>query len=674
MKSGLFLAAFAVMLLGLGGGRCAALAPAALSPVIDLSSHEGPLSRFDAKEAFAPLALPGPVNRYRAGDGSPGPDYWQNRADYAISVRLDPASKVLSGAEVITYTNNSPDRLASLWLQLDQNTYRRDARAAIAREWRSSQFTEGYSIEDVAVESGGSWSQARFVVTDTRLQIQLVHAIEPKGGHLKIKIAYHFTVPGVFGGRTAWVDTKNGPIFDIAQWYPRMAVYDDVRGWDTLPYIAQEFYLEYGDFDYAVTAPANMIVIGTGDLINPEQVLTPEQRRRLTIAGASDATVTIRSPQEVLAPAGVTGERTWRYRMKNTRDVAFSASPAFVWDAARINLSGGRTALAESVYPVESAGSAAWGRATEYMKDSVERFSKRWFTYPYPTAIGVAGGASGMEYPGMAFNGIKDEGKALFWITAHEIGHTWFPMVVGFDERRDAWMDEGFNTFIDTFESDEFQGGVYGPKRDSEFAPGPGEPADQIVHVLKDPDAPPILTRADSVIEKYRHPVTYFKSALGLVLLREVILGPERFDPAFRKFIADWAFKHPKPSDFFRAMESEGGEDLSWWWRGWYLNNWSLDLAVLNVTYVTDDPAKGANVSIQTLDKLVLPAVLEIRYVTGPDVRVNVPVEAWMHSSKVVVRLPGGAAIKEVIVDPDHRLPDSDRTNNTFVVGSRGPL
>ncbi|MGC1303166.1 MAG: hypothetical protein WA840_12415 [Caulobacteraceae bacterium] len=239
-------------------------------------------------------------------------------------------------------------------------------------------------------------------------------------------------------------------------------------------------------------------------------------------------------------------------------------------------------------------------------------------------------------------------------------------MTVGFDERRDAWMDEGFNTFIDTFESDEFKGGVYGPKRDSEYAPGGGNPADGILSVLADPDAPPILSRADTIPEKYRHPVTYFKSAYGLTLLRNEILGPERFDPAFRKFIADWSFKHPKPSDFFRAMESEGGEDLSWWWRGWYLNNWRLDLAVTDVAYIDGDPAKGARIAVEARDKLVLPTVLEVRYDDGSVQRLPLPVETWIERGKTVLTLPGGRRIVSATIDPDHRLPDSDRSNNVF--------
>jgi hypothetical protein len=653
---------FAVLSLSLGASAlpAAAAAPTAYNP----------------QEAFAPLTLPQPVNRYRSGDGAPGPDYWQNRADYDIQARLDPKAKTLSATEVITYANNSPGALPSLWVQLDQNIYRKDSRASVIgggdRGQAAGEHTDGYVLEQVEVDQGAGWTKADYLVSDTRMNVRLGQPLKG-GGKLRLRIVYHYTVPGLFGGRTSWVDSKNGPIFDIAQWFPRMAVYDDVRGWDTLPYIAQEFYLEYGDIDYAVTVPSDMMVMGTGELTNPAEVLTPEQQRRLAAARTSDATVMIRTPQEVARETALpppAGEKTWRYHMASTRDVAFSASRGFIWDAARINLPGGKTALAESVYPAESQGAAAWGRSTEYLKDAVEHFSQRWFPYPYPTAVNVAGGSEGMEYPGMAFDGIEDKGKELFWITAHEIGHTWFPMTVGSNERRDAWIDEGFNTFIDTFESDEFKGGVYGPKRDSEFAPGGGNPADEIQSVLKDPDAPVIMTRADAISEKYRHPVTYFKSALGLRLLRDVILGPDRFDPAFRKYIADWAFKHPTPSDFFRAMSSEAGEDLDWWWRGWYFNNWNLDLAVANVAYVDGDPAKGANVTVESRDKLVMPSVLEVRYQDGRKLRLNLPVESFILHASTTVAVPGGK-IAEVVLDPDHVLPDEDRSNNTFDMAGR---
>jgi hypothetical protein len=621
---------------------------------------------YDPLQTFAPLSLPGSVNRYRSANGAPGPDYWQNRADYEIHATLDPRSRTIAAEVTITYANNSPDTLESLWLQLDQNIYRRDARASASSEWRRDQFTDGYAIDAVEVDRDGRVSSAPHLVSDTRMKVSLEDPL-PHGGRLNLKIRYHYTVPGMFGGRTAWVATPDGDIFDIAQWYPRMAVYDDVRGWDTAPYLGQEFYLEYGDIDYFVTVPSDRVIGGSGELVNADEVLTPLQRRRLAQAQSSDRTVVIRGPAEIGAEQGPQGASTWHFHMHDTRDVAFSASRAFIWDAARINLPQGRTALAMSFYPKLSAGDAAWGRSTEYLKDAVEHFSNRWFPYPYPTAVNIAGGASGMEYPGLAFDGIDDKGKALFWITAHEIGHTWFPMTVGFDERRDAWMDEGFNTFIDVYESDDFEGGVYGPKRDSEFAPGGGNPVDDILPVLADPAAPAIVSRADTVLEKYRHPVTYFKTALGLKLLREQILGPERFDPAFRKFIRDWAYRHPKPSDFFRAMESEGGEDLSWFWRGWFLNNWTLDLAVTDVAYVEGDPGKGAKITVANLDRMVMPSTLEVRYADGAEERIALPAETWILRGSTTLSPVRKGPIASVTIDPDHLLPDKDRKNNVFI-------
>ncbi|WP_010184663.1 M1 family metallopeptidase [Sphingomonas sp. PAMC 26605] len=627
---------------------------------------------FDPKVAFAAQPLPDDVNVYRSSNGAPGPGYWQNRVDYAITARIDAAAKTLTATETVDYTNNSPDALPSLWMQLDQNIYRADSRAATIGGGRKGRaagaHSDGYVIASVEVLRGKAWVTIPFVVSDTRMNVRLDQPLKGGGTKLKVRIVYRYSIPGVWGGRTSWLDTPNGTIFDIAQWFPRMAVYDDLRGWDTLPYLGSEFYCEYGDVDYAVTVPADMIVAGGGVLTNAPEVLTPLQRARLAKAAASDATVMIRTPDDVMRdsarPVAKT-EKTWRYHFANTRDVAFSASRAFVWDAARMNLPGGKTALAESVYPVESAGDAGWGRSTEYLKDSVERFSQHWYAYPYPTAWSIAGGSTGMEYPGMAFDGIADKGKALFWITAHEIGHSWYPMVVGSNERRDAWMDEGFNTFIDTFESDEFKGGVFGPKRDSEYAPGGGNPVDEILPLLADKDAPPILSYPDVMGEAYRHSVSYFKTALGLRLLRDVVLGPDRFDPAFRKYTADWAFKHPSPSDFFREMSSESGEDLSWFWRGWFFNNWQLDLAVTSIAYTDGDPAKGASIALESRDKLVMPAVLEVKYADGHATRIKLPVETWMRV-KPVIAAPAGR-IASVMLDPDHLLPDRDRSNNGVV-------
>lgn len=644
--------------------------PAKAQPDGAAISH-GPSVSYDPRLTFAPLVLPDPVNQYRSGNGAPGPAYWQNEADYEMHAELDTQAKTLRNDEVITYTNNSPDILPSLWIHMEQNIYRKDARARVANGMRprrrqtpddeensNGRTSEGFVLDSVEIEQGKERIKADYLIEDTRMQVRLATPMAPKGSTLKLHIRYHYQIPGVWGGRTSWGMSKQGEIYDMAQWYPRMCVYDDLRGWDTLPYIGSEFYLEYGHFDYYLTVPSEMIVAGSGELMNPKDVLTKTELERLDAARKSNKTVIIRSVEEVKDPASrpkAGGTLTWHFHMDHTRDVSWSASPIFVWDAARINLPGGKTSLAESVYPPESTGEEAWSRSTEYVKDTVERFSKQWYPYPWPAAINVAGFSTGMEYPGIVFDGIEDKGKTLFWITAHEIGHDWFPMIVGSNERRNAFMDEGFNTFIDIAESAEFQNGVYGPKRDSEYSAN-GEPADTILKVLDDASAPNILMPADAYTWQLGHPVSYFKGAYGMVLLREQILGKDRFDWAFRKYIRDWAYKHPSPSDFFRAMSSEGGDDLSWFWRGWYMNNWRFDLALTAV--------EGTRITIANKGQLVLPATVEVQYADGAKIRFRVPVESW--ESKAELTWVGEKPIASATIDPDHVLPDDDRSNNSI--------
>ncbi|MGN6154898.1 MAG: M1 family metallopeptidase [Sphingomicrobium sp.] len=636
-----------------------------------LASVAAAPSQYNPRETFAPLDFAPAVNRYRSGSGLPGPDYWQNRADYTINARLDPATHSITGTVRIHYTNNSPDTLDVLWLQLEQNLYKPDSRGNLSLGGRPGSlsvvpkgFTDGMILDSVQATVGGRTAAVQPLVSDTRAQLRLPAPLPP-ASQAEVDITYHYTVPKEpWGGRTGWMDSGNGPIYSIAQWYPRMAVYDDLRGWDTLPYLQQEFYLEYGDFDYSVTVPADYIVAGSGELANAAEVLPPAQQARLAQARQSDKTVMIRSVSEPFGSA--TGTRTWHFTMHDSRDVAFAASPAFNWDAARMNLPGARIGLAESVYPVEAKN---WDRSTEYLKDSVERFSAKWYPFPWPVAVNVAGPAAGMEYPALAFDPIDADPKSLFAVTAHEIGHSWFPMTVGFNERRNAWMDEGINTFIDVYESDEFNHGEFAPKRDGEYAPKGGNPVDEILAVLSDPDAPPIMSRADTIPEKYRHPVTYFKTALGMVLLREQVLGPDRFDPAFRRFIAAWAFKHPTPADFFRAMDSEAGEDLSWFWRGWFYNNWQLDLAVTGIAPFPKDAAfKGSTVTVTSLQKMVMPVTLRVTFADGTKRDVRLPAETWIRQGSTQVPVVSGSPVVRAELDPDHKLPDSNRSNNLFSV------
>ena len=631
------------------------------------------ISNYNPADLFSPMFYPERGNDRHAANGEPGLKYWQNRANYNIKANIDTTSKTLSASEEIDYINNSPDALQFLWLQLDQNTYKKTARSNFETDTppAANQHTDGYQIESVYITNGKVTQKANFIISDTRMQIRLPKALAPNGAHIKLSIKYNYNIPAVFGGRTDYNDTKNGKIYEIAQWFPRMCVYDDSQGWDTLPFLgAGEFYLEYGDIDYQVTVPWDMIVAGSGELLNPAQVLTPTQISRLAAARNSDKTVMIRDVNEVNNPSTRpvhTGTLTWHFRMNNTRDVAFGASKAYVWDAARVNLPGGKKSLAMSVYPVESAGNDAWGRATEYLKKSIEHFSEKWFVYPYPVAINEAGTAGGMEYPGIVFDGINDKGKELYWVTAHEIGHNWFPMIVGSNERRYAFMDEGFNTFIDIYASDAFNNGEYGLKRDGEYAPGGGNPADEIIPTIIDPDAPAIITAADAVPEKYRHQVEYFKPAFGLVLLREQILGNDRFDYAFRNYIHKWAFKHPQPDDFFRSMDNGAGEDLSWFWKGWFYNNLKLDLELVGAEYVDNDPKKGLKVSVVNLEAMAMPFTVEVVLKNGSKQRMQVPVEAWLQNKIATFVVPTTQEVSRVIVDPDAALPDVNRGNNGFL-------
>ncbi|MGZ3873977.1 MAG: M1 family metallopeptidase [Mucilaginibacter sp.] len=632
-------------------------------------------SSYQPSELFSPLFYSEKGNEVHAANGEPGIKYWQNHVNYNIDAVIDTTAKTLTAIEKIFYTNNSPDALQYLWLQMDQNTYKKTARSNFVTAYTPgpNQHTDGYQVESVTISNGKAAAKANFVVTDTRMQIRLPATVAPNGGTISLVIKYKYTIPGNFGGRTDYVDTRNGKIYEIAQWFPRMCVYDDSHGWDTLPFLGSgEFYLEYGDIDYRVTVPADMIVAGSGELVNPTEVLTTQQVSRLDAARKSDKTVMIRDVNEVTNPSSRPAGKstlTWHFKMLNTRDVAFGASKAYVWDAARVNLPGGKKSLAMSVYPVESAGDAAWGRATEYLKKSIEYFSEKWFVYPYPAAVNEAGIAGGMEYPGIVFDGITDKGKELYWVTAHEIGHNWFPMIVGSNERRFGWMDEGFNTFIDIYASDAFNNGEYAPKRDGEYAPDGGNPADEIIPIIRDPDAPSIMTAADAIPEKYRHPLTYFKPAFGLVLLREQILGKDRFDYAFRNYIHKWAYKHPQPDDFFRSIDNGAGEDLSWFWKSWFYNNWALDIALIDAKYADNkDHHKGVQITVANKEQMAMPFTVEIKFKDGSKQRTYFPIETWLQNNTLTFTIPANAEVESVTVDPDNALPDINRKNNTLQV------
>lgn len=618
---------------------------------------------YDQHTAFSPLFYTQNGNEFRSAGGAPGPKYWQNRADYNINVTLDTAKHRINGSVQITYTNNSPDTLSFLWLQLDQNIYRADSRAMATSVVTGGRFinrslTEGYEISRVTLTQAGKTGAAQYRVTDTRMKIELPQALKASGGAVQLKINFAFEIPQYGTDRLGRLQTRYGWIYEVAQWFPRMAVYDDVLGWNTIPYLgASEFYLEYGNIDYSVTAPAGLVVVGSGQLQNPAQVLTADQVNRLGRARVSEHTVTIKDSTEIITPTDArSGNLTWRFSCKNTRDVAWAASRAFIWDAARIDLPSGKKALAQSVYPIESAGIGAWSRSTEYVKGCIELYSQKWFEYTYPVATNVAGIVGGMEYPGIVFCSARSGGGGLWGVTNHEFGHNWFPMIVGSNERKYAWMDEGFNTFINNIATREFHRGEY-------YKPVAGGKAAGNLFAA---NADGIMNTPDVIQARQLGNVAYFKPALGLNLLREYVLGAERFDEAFQAYIHRWAFKHPTPWDFFRTMENVSGEDLSWFWRGWYLNSWKLDQAVKEVKYQDGDPAKGALITIENLDQMVMPVIVAVKDGGGKTDTLRLPAEIWQRGGTWTFRYPSVTALSQVVIDPGEAFPDMNRGNNEW--------
>ncbi len=630
---------------------------------------------YDPHKAFDPLFDHQPGTVYRSADGQPGPGYWSNRANYRIHAILDTLRKTISATEEITYINNSPDKLSFLWLQLDQNRFAKDSRgAAVASQtYKTRRFIGGFNIQSVEIATKGKYVKVNGLITDTRMQIRLPEDLEPHGGKINIRITYQYTIAPKGNGRSGWMHTRRGTIYDIAQWYPRMAVYDDLTGWNLLPFLgAGEFYLDYGNFDIYINVPWDQIVASSGKLENPEKVLTGATIERLKKARESDKTVTIRSEKELgnkkSRPVS-SGQLTWHFKMHNSRDFTWASSNAFLWDAARINLPHNKTALAMAYYPEESAGKEAWGRAVEYLKGSIEIFSRQWYPYPYPTATTVGGPVGGMEYPGLVFCSWRAKKGILWMVTNHEIGHNWFPMIVGSNERKYAWMDEGMNTFIDIYATDQFHHGEFAPKSDHEYNPKGGSPGRDIVPLMQNSKVPPIMTYADAFPRKYSHPVSYYKTALGLVLLREYIVGPKRFDYAFRTYIRRWAYKHPSPFDFFHTINNASGENLNWFWKGWFMNNWTLDQAVAAVKYVGDNPSRGVLITLENKNQLVMPVTLKIILQNGHSDTVKLPVEIWEKGGKYTFWYPSHLPLKEVVVDPDKMLPDVHPDNNIWKPG-----
>ena len=626
---------------------------------------------------FAPLDLPTP-NQYRSADGRPGPAYWQQRNDYEIEAALDPATHTVTGTVRLTYTNNSPHDLEAVWMHLEQNLFAPESRGALRTppdsRWRGSFPGGGYRIASVTVNG----DTVTPTITDTRMRIDLPEPIETGGDRVEIEVAYSFVVPEYGADRMGRLETERGTVYEFAQWYPRVAVYDDVNGWNTMPYLGQgEFYLGYGDFEMALTVPSSMTVVSTGELLNPREVYTDEQRDRLEAASRSDSRVYVIRPDEVGTPASKPrqgGTTTWRYRAENVRDVAWAASDAFILDAANaaVAMEDGSTnnVLSMAAYPHEGIGTPdnpGWEEATRFTRASILANS-RWYPYPYPVAISVAGVVGGMEYPMLHFSGVNARFMALFGVIDHELGHNWFPMIVGSDERRYAWMDEGFNSYLNTFANREF----YDRNPDPTIAGFGMSDSARVIRLTEGPAAAEFIRQdysADQPIttppDRIRRPalgwLAYRKPAKGLMILREHVVGPELMDAAIEEYIRRWAYKHPQPADFFRTVEDVTGEDLSWFWRGWFYGTGRFDQALVGLE-VADGTATA---TVENRGEIVLPTTVEFRFSDGTTEVQTIPAEAYFSTDTAAVRVDvEGRTVVSARLDPSGDLPDDDLTNN----------
>jgi hypothetical protein len=645
---------YAFMLVALGA--CAKQRPVVLAPVRmetpAIAQRSGSIFQTQRDDPFATtnrIDWPGP-NRYRSSSGVPGPDYWQQIADYTITASLDTGAAHLNGSVQIRYTNNSPDTLRYVWVQVDQNLYRTGSKGSALfpadSRWGVRGFQGGYDLTDVRVNG----TPVRPRIDDTMMRLDLPTPLTPGGGKTTIVIKYFFRVPQHGSDRMG----RDSALFEIAQWYPRMAVYDDIRGWNTDPYLGQgEFYLEYGDVDYSVTVPAGYTVAGSGVLQNPGEVLSAEQRSRLTAASRSGDVVQIINQPEAAASKTrpVAGTKTWRFRAQHVRDVAWAGAPDFRWDATSWN-----GVLAQAYYEFPKAGKA-WEHAAEQTQWTIRQYSQLFFPYPYPQATSVAGPVGGMEYPMfvMVHYG-NDDPASIFGTINHEHGHEWFPMIVGSNERRYAWMDEGFNTYPDAFANE---------------ARYPGQNA--YPGYLKNWDdavtqgtQSPLMTAPDNIDASALGAIGYRKPAVVLLTLRNHVVGPDLFDTAFREYVRSWAFKHPTPGDFFRSIENSTGEDLSWFWHSFFYTTDVLDIGIDSVSMRTSQGQTFAVIALRRNTSIPFPVRLRVGYADGTTRDFSLPINIWARGNRFDAVLPGRGPVTGVRLWPDPSVPDWNPSNDTW--------
>lgn len=552
-------------------------------------------SLFEQLDSELPTA-----NSYRTASGAPGNDYWQQKADYKIVLELADYEQRLYGEEIITYTNNSPDPLDYVWVQLDQNVRAKDSDTHLigtetidpanpsARmiDRLEPNFDGGFKIESVTDPLGKALP---YTINKTMMRIDLPTTLKPKGGVVSFRIKWWYNInnTNLLGGRSGYEPFADGNnVYCIAQFYPRMCVYNDVMGWQNKQFLGRgEFTVGFGDFDVEIRVPSDHVVSATGELINPTEVLSKEQRSRLSDAKKEYVQpVTIRTLDEALEASKSNSKelKTWKFQAKQVRDFAFASSRRFIWDAMGVKMSDGRTVMAQSMWVPE--GDCLWKKfSTKAVAHTLKWYSHYTFDYPYPVAWSVDG-SMGMEYPMICFNYGRCEEDGTYsqrmkyghiGVIIHEVGHNYFPMIVNNDERQWTWMDEGLNTFLQYLTEQQWERNF----------PARRGPADKITEYMGGDKSriSPIMSNSENIFQFGNN--AYAKPATALNILRETVMGRELFDHAFKTYANRWKFKQPYPADFFRTMEDASSVDLDWFWRGWFFTTGHVDQSLASVKH-----------------------------------------------------------------------------------------
>ena len=684
-------------------------------------------------------SLPTP-NTYRTASGAPGKDYWQQRADYKIELTLDDVKQQIDGTEVITYFNQSPDPLDYLWLQLDQNFRAQDSETPLVTEYFmkdsvsakelftiQNNFDGGFRIDKVLDEAG---QPLAYFINKTMMRINLEQPLLP-GAQMTFQVDWHYKINDrmSLGGRSGYeyFPKDDNYSYTIAQFYPRMAVYDDVEGWQNKQFLGRgEFALSFGNFEVAMTVPEDFIVGATGTLQNPKDVLTSKEQLRFEKAKHSfeDPVIIVTQEEAIQKEAHKKrGKATWTFKADSVRDFAFAASRKYIWDAMAVDLNG-KKSLAMSYYPKE--GNPLWeSHSTRAVRQTLITYSRHTIDYPYPVAISVHAASVGMEYPMTCFNFGRPEADGTYtdetkWrmisVIIHEVGHNFFPMIINSDERQWTWMDEGLDSFVQSIATKEY---------DANFPVGRGAP-EQIIPYMSGEQGllRPIMTNSEQILQFGNN--AYAKPATALSILRETVMGPELFDYAFKKYAERWAFKSPAPADFFRTMEDASAIDLDWFWRGWFYTTDYVDIGVEEVKHYrmqTEEEGlekrqiSGEDKKLNTEQKrfteevntfvfknteakeyrefknkfneieikegfadqnfyevklankggLVMPVIIEWSYADGSTEREKLPAEIWRKNEKEVTKVfVKPKEVVGIVIDPNKETADADTGNNQY--------